>query len=195
MTYPNDFSGSPPAFNFSNVGISTIVVSATTTSGTGDANTDNDAYDIRGFVYTPTTPTLTVSPVTPEICVGDEIFFQISPAGGSLYKFYLNGSMVQSSTTDNTITFSSDPSDADSVSNGDKITIEFTDANGCLADSSTQSVTITVNGLPDATISSNATNDQVCEGTDVTYTATGGVEYEFKVDLSLIHISEPTRPY
>ena len=34
LTYPNDFSGSPPAFNFSNVGISTIVVSATTTSGT-----------------------------------------------------------------------------------------------------------------------------------------------------------------
>ena len=84
--------------------------------------------------------------------------------------------MVQSSTTDNTITFSSDPSDADSVSNGDKITIEFTDANSCLADSSTESVTITVNGLPDATISSNATDDQVCKGTQVTYTATGGVE-------------------
>ena len=182
LTYPNDFSGGPPAFNFSNVGISTIVVSATSVSGTGDTNTDNDAYDIRGFVYTPTTPTLTVSPVTPEICVGDQIFFQISPAGGSLYKFYLNGSMVQSSTTDNTITFSSDPSDADSVSDGDKITIEFTDANGCLADSSTQSVTITVNGLPDATISSSATDDQVCKGTEVTYTATGGVEYEFKVD-------------
>jgi len=182
LTYHTNFSGSPPGLNFSNYGISTIVVSATSVSGTGDTNTDNDAYDIRGFVYTPTAPTLTVSPVTPEICVGDEIFFQISPAGGTLYKFYLNGSMVQSSTTDNTITFSSDPSDADSVSNGDKITIAFTDANGCVADTSTQSVTITVNGLPDATISSDAVSNQVCKGTDVTFTATGGTQYEFKVD-------------
>ena len=76
LTYHTNFSGSPPGLNFSNYGISTIVVSATSVSGTGDTNTDNDAYDIRGFVYTPATPTLTVSPVTPEICVGDEILFQ-----------------------------------------------------------------------------------------------------------------------
>ena len=64
-----------------------------------------------------------------------------------MYKFFVQGALEQQSATDNTITFSTDPSDPNALSNGDKVTIEVLDSNGCLADTSSVSQTVIILSL------------------------------------------------
>ena len=177
ITYPDDFSGGPPNLSFVNPGLSTITVSTTSVSGTGDLNTDNDAFYIVGKVFTTVTPTLS-SPQNGIACQGEEISFSISPSTGTEYKFYVNGALAyQGSNT--LITFSSDPTDVDALSDGDVITIAYTDANGCIVDSNTISKTVTIYSLPTAGLSSGIAPETICEGDFVTFTASGGTEYAF----------------
>ena len=177
VTYPDDFSGSPPDIDFSNYGLSTITASTTSVSSTGDIDTDNDAFYIVGNVFVPDSPSLSVTSGT--ACQGDPVTFKIESAeAGTLYEFFVGGALAYSG-TDDTITFSSDPSDLDSLSNGDIITIGFNDSNGCEVDTSTISYTVVVNDLPSASLSSDKTAI-VCGDDTVVFSATGGVEYEFR---------------
>ena len=48
-----------------------------------------------------------------------------------------------------------------------------------LADTSTQSITVTVSNLPTAGLSASATDGLFCSGQQVDFTATGGVSYTF----------------
>ena len=182
LVFPNDFTVSP-TLDFKNFGISTIVVSTTSVSGTGDVDLDNDADIITAIVYNPDTPTLSVTPANATICQGEEIYFEIDTGGasGTLYKFYVEGVLVQESAVDNTITFSSDPSDDNALSDGDTITIEVYDSNGCLTDTSSVSQTLVVNSLPTPGLTNNGTNDAICNGESIEFTASGGVEYAFYV--------------
>jgi len=173
IRYPDDFDPVTPVLNFSNDGLSTITVSTTSVSSTGDIDKDNDAFYIVGKVFAPAVPSLS-SPQNGIACQGEEISFSIDPATGTEYKFYVNGSLAyQGSNT--TITFSSDPADVDALSNGDRITIGFTDSNGCEVDTSTISQTITIHGLPTATLDPGIGAGTVCDSSEVTFTAGRGV--------------------
>ena len=186
LRYPDDFIPSP-VLDFSNSGISTIAVSSTSVSGTGDIDTDNDVHRSTAEVYAPDSPTLSVTPASATACQGDQIYFQINTGGASatLYKFYVQGALEQQSATDNTITFSTDPSDPNALSDGDVITIEVIDANGCETDTSMVSQTVTINNLPNPTLTNDGTNNTICNGDTIEFTATGGTEYEFYVGPSL----------
>ena len=186
IVFPDDFTISP-TLEFNNFGISTIAVSSTSVSGTGDVDTDNDVHRSTAIVYTPDSPTLSVTPASATACQGEEIYFQINTGGSSatLYKFYVQGALEQQSATDNTITFSTDPSDPNALSDGDVVTIEVIDANGCETDTSMVSQTVTINNLPDPSLTNDGTNNTICDGDTIEFTATGGTEYEFYVGASL----------
>ncbi|MGC6403141.1 MAG: hypothetical protein ACON4A_06805, partial [Flavobacteriaceae bacterium] len=177
VTFPDDFVGPLADLSFLNDGLSTITVSTTSVSGTGDLDTDNDAFYIVGKVFNPDIPSLS-SVQDGAACQGEEISFSISPSTGQEYKFYVNGALAyQGSNT--TITFSSDPADVDALSNGDVITIGFIDTNGCEVDTSTISKTVEVYSLPTAELNAGDAPEAVCEGESVTFTASGGTEYAF----------------
>ncbi len=55
--------------------------------------------------------------------------------------------------------------------------ITYTNTNGCVINQ-----TFTVNALPVATLSSNDSDNTFCSGTSVTFTASGGVSYNFRVN-------------
>ena len=59
--------------------------------------------------------------------------------------------------------------DLGSIANGDIVTIDMIDANGCIANSSTQSITVSVSNLPTATLSASATDGLFCSGEQVTF--------------------------
>ena len=125
---------------------------------------------------------------------GEEISFSISPITGTEYKFYVNGALAKQG-SDTTITFSTDPSDIDPLSNGDIITIGYTDLNGCEVDTSTISQTVTVNSLPTATLDPGIGSGTVCDGSEVTFTAGGGVEYEFRQAGILVQARSTSNTY
>ena len=82
LLFPDDFTISP-TLEFNNFGISTIAVSSTSVSGTGDVDTDNDIHRSTAIVYTPANPTLSVTPANATACQGDQIYFQINSGGAS----------------------------------------------------------------------------------------------------------------
>ena len=102
------------------------------------------------------------------ICPGDLVTF--TAGGGTNYTFKVNGSSVQ---TGAAITYTSN-----TLINGDLVTVDVKNANGCIATSAP--INITVNSLPTGTLTSTATT--ICSGNNVTFTATGGTSYQFKVN-------------
>ena len=193
ITFPDDFNAVVPVLDFSNDGLSTITVSTTSVSSTGDTDTDNDAFYIVGKVFSTVTPSLT-SPQNGIACQGEDISFSISPVNGTEYKFYVNGALAyQGSNT--TITFSSDPTDVDALSNGDKITIGYTDSNGCEVSTSSVSQTVTIHSLPIATLDPGIGAGTVCDESEVTFTAGGGVEYEFYQGGVLVQAKSASNTY
>lgn len=114
------------------------------------------------------TPTLTAAKTT--ICAGESITFTATGgATGTKYNFKVNNATVQNSTS-NTYT-------STIWTNNDKVTVEVTNENNCAATSS--EVTIAVNPLPTGTFTS--TDPTVCAGEKITFTATGGSQYQFSV--------------
>jgi hypothetical protein len=88
------------------------------------------------------------------ICSGETVLFTAS--GGSTYEFFVNGFGVQGP----------EPSDTYSTNlleDGDLITAEVTDGNGCSATSN--AIAMTVNPLPDALAVPNS--DEICSGTEL----------------------------
>ncbi len=194
ITFPDDFSSpSPATLSFLNQGYSTIVVSTSSVSGTGDIDSDNDAFDAVANVLSPDVPILS-SPQSGIACAGEEISFVITPTDGTAYKFYVNGVLKQSG-TDNEITFSTDPLDLDPLSNGSTVTIEFSDVNGCEADTSTISYTVQVNTLPSASLSAGDYSDGVCADESVTFVASGGTNYEFLRGGVLVQAKSTSNTY
>jgi predicted DNA binding protein len=162
-------------------------------SGTGDIDSDNDAFDAVANVLSPDVPILS-SPQSGIACAGEEMSFVITPTDGTAYKFYVNGVLKQSG-TDNEITFSTDPLDLDPLSNGSTVTIEFSDVNGCEADTSTISYTVQVNTLPSASLSAGDYSDGVCADESVTFVASGGTNYEFLRGGVLVQAKSTSNTY
>jgi hypothetical protein len=103
-------------------------------------------------------PTVTASSdaTNDAICLGDDV---VLTGGGATTYTWNNGA-------ENGVAFTP------SINQTYEVT--GTDANGC---SNTSTITVTVNSIPVVTASSNATNDEVCEGDEVILTASGASTY------------------
>ncbi len=115
-------------------------------------------------------PTLISSDPDNKFCPGTSI--TLTAGGGISYNFRVAGTSVQNSesTTYTTTT----------LTNGQITDVIVTNGNGCSATST--GITNTVYALPVATISSSDADNSLCQGTKVTFTASGGSNYNFRVD-------------
>lgn len=84
------------------------------------------------------------------------------PASSGTYQFFVNNASQGAAST--TSTFSST-----SLANNDVVKVTITDANGCTSDAS---VTVTVNPLPTVTLASDDSDNRICLGSSITFTAT-----------------------
>ena len=110
------------------------------------------------------------------ICQGDAVTFTAPNGGtGASYTWKVNGTTVQGPNTDNTYSTTT-------LLNGQSVTVDVANSNNCGATFTAPSVT--VNPLPVPTLSANKTS--ICPGTNVTFTATGGSTYNFKVNGSSV---------
>jgi len=113
------------------------------------------------------TPTLVVAPSN-TICAGTNATF--TGTGGTNYNFKVNNITVQNSASP---TYSTT-----TLTNGQTVTVDVTNAGGCLTTSA--GITMTVNALPVATLT--IPDNSICAGTSATFTAGGGVNYNFEIN-------------
>ena len=118
-------------------------------------------------------PTLNVSDNS--VCEGTLVTF--TAGGGSNYNFRVNGISMQNGAS-NTYTTST-------LTDGQEVTVEVTNAGGCSMTST--GITMTIFALPTATLTTP--DYSVCAGSSVTFIATGGVNYDFKVNGTSIQNS------
>ena len=157
-------SGTPTAagtFNY------TITAMGQCTQGTASGTITVTAGPTGAFTATETSGTANNDNI---ICTGAAVIFT-APSGYGAYTFYVNGIKVQGPNTSNTYSTST-------LNNGDQVTVDVANAANCGA--TFGPITITVNPLPTATLV--ADKNPVCAGDLVTFTATGGTGYNFKVN-------------
>jgi hypothetical protein len=108
------------------------------------------------------------------ICAGETVTFTANAPTATTYEFFVNGLSVQHSAT-NLYTTSA-------LTNGQTVTVRATTASGCAATSA--AIATTVNNLPTVSLSSTDTDNTICSGEQVTFTAssTTAVNYEFFID-------------
>src|SRR5690606_29960059 len=92
-------------------------------------------------------------------------------AGYTFYDFMINGNSVQESASE---VFSSNI-----WTNGDVIKVAIT-LGSCSVESAEE--TISVRALPSIEMSSGQTDDVACLNSEVTFTASGGVDYAFSIN-------------
>ncbi|MCW3787037.1 gliding motility-associated C-terminal domain-containing protein [Plebeiibacterium sediminum] len=105
------------------------------------------------------------------ICENEDITF--TAGGGDNYEFFIDGVSVQGPGINNEYI-------SNTLENNDNVTVQVTDAYGCVATHS--GISITVNPVPVVSLSSSDIDNTICANDEVTFTATGGDVYEFFVD-------------
>jgi len=124
-------------------------------------------------------PTPTLSSDVTEACVGAPVTF--TAGGGTYYNFRVNGTSVQSGSS-STYTYTSYT--ATSV----MVDVIVGNAGGCTATSG--EIEITIHPSPTITLVSDV-GTSACSGSSVEFTATGGNNYQFRVDgLSAYSLSD-----
>ncbi|MBF10677.1 MAG: hypothetical protein CMC63_00380, partial [Flavobacteriaceae bacterium] len=137
---------------------------------------NNTSSSLQIGVHTPTTYSLQSNDADNSICAGDPILFTVTPASATAtYTFKVNNGIVQSLAGVNTVTFTSGA--LGNIANGDIVTVDVIDPNGCVADTSSLSITVSVTSLPTVGLSASASDGLFCSGDTVNFTATGGVSY------------------
>jgi hypothetical protein len=116
-------------------------------------------------------PTLILNDADSIICSEDVVEFTAS--GGASYEFFINN--ISQGTPNSNAVFN-----ANTLTNGDIITVEATNIGGCSGVSA--GIPITVKQLPNIGLSSDATANSICPNVNVNFTASGGVLYEFFIN-------------
>lgn len=125
---------------------------------------------ITNTVFALPTPTLSSSENDNAFCLGSPVTF--TAGGGTLYDFRIDEASVQTGTSNTYIT--------SSLANNQVLTVMVTNLEGC--DSLSTGITNTVYPLPVPTLTSSDADSAFCAGTSITFSATGGVNYDFRVD-------------
>lgn len=115
------------------------------------------------------TPTLVSSDADNIFCSGTSVTF--TATGGTSYNFFVGGISVQNGATATYTTTT--------LTNGQAVNVVATNANGCIATAGP--ITNTVNPTPVPTLTSSDADNSFCAGTNVTFTAGGGTNYNFRV--------------
>jgi gliding motility-associated-like protein len=114
-------------------------------------------------------PTIASSDADNKYCYGTNVTF--TATGGTNYNFRVSGVSTQSSSL---ATFNTS-----SLSNGAYIDVIVTNQSGCSATSA--GIINTVNYLPSPVFYSSDSDNIFCAGTSITFTASGGTSYIFRV--------------
>lgn len=155
------------------------VVSAVMTTSLTCVTTTTDISNLISMVVNPTVPVSVNIAAVPSgsICAGTTVAFTATPTNGGTpsYQWKLNGANVGT----NSSTYSNS-----ALADGDKVTVVMT-ATGISCPSvnpaTSNQITMDVNPLPTPTLTSSDADHIICEGTSVTFTASGGTNYAFNV--------------
>jgi alpha-tubulin suppressor-like RCC1 family protein len=114
---------------------------------------------------------LTSSDTDNTICAGESITF--TGSGANLYQFFVDSTPLSnpSATAARSLT---------TLTNGQTISLKGINQFGCEA-LAPQTFTITVNALPNVTLTSSDADNQICSREAVTFTAGGATQYQFFV--------------
>ncbi|MGB1554721.1 MAG: hypothetical protein ACPHDX_01305, partial [Flavobacteriaceae bacterium] len=185
LTYPDDFiplfGATTSTLDFSDDGGPyTLTASISIDVDTDLSNNVSTVLDID--VYDIVTPILSSNKDPGNlICADENITFTIDPySATATYTFKVNDAVIQSLSGVNTITFST--VGIGSIADGDVVTIDMIDGNGCVTDSSTQSRTVSVSSKPNANLSSSVTDGIFCAGDSINFNASGGVSYKWYIN-------------
>ncbi len=127
--------------------------------------------------------TLTSTDIDNIFCVDNLTTF--TATGATNYEFFVNGVSQGPSSPVNAITSAT-------FTTGTYPIQVIGESNGC---SNSSNLTVTVNGLPTAVITSSDLDNQICSGDLVTYTASGGNFYEFDVNTISQGASSPINTF
>lgn len=137
---------------------------------------------ITNTVHPLPTATLTSSDADNIICQGTSVTFTAA-SGGTNYNFMTGASSLQNglSATYTTTT----------LTNGQEIHVVVTNSTGCIGTS--PSITTTVNTIPVPVLTSSDADNIFCAGTSVTFTASGGSNYNFRIGgISVLNSTSAT---
>ncbi|CAN5296763.1 hypothetical protein BH09BAC1_BH09BAC1_12480 [soil metagenome] len=115
------------------------------------------------------TPTVTLAATATTICAGTLVTFTATPsagASGGNYNFYRNGVSVQNGTNN---TYANN-----ALGNNDSVRVVFTASASCVSSTpvSSNTITMTVNPTVTPTVILAISQNNICPGTSVTFTAT-----------------------
>jgi hypothetical protein len=108
------------------------------------------------------------------ICQGESVTFIATPINASNYEFFVNGLSVQNGASNSYTTTS--------LNDGDQVFVTVTTTGGCGGSDDSNVITMTVNANPTPGLTSSDADNIICAGESVTFTGSGGVNYEFFVD-------------
>jgi hypothetical protein len=154
-----------------------VVMTSSYTCASGNPASSNT---ITMAVETPLPVSVTILPDQNNICNGAEVTLTATPVNGgtSSYQWYVNGATVGS----NLPVYSFAPQ------NGDQVKVVMTSSLGCISGSPAISnvVTLTVNPILPVSVTVSADQNNICDGTTVTFTATpvngGNPSYQWYVN-------------
>ena len=94
------------------------------------------------------------------------LLFTVTPYQvGAQYSFKVNSGLISTTTAvnpgDNSFTFSE--ANGNALANNDIVTIDMIDSNGCTVNTSTESLTVTVNNPPTVTLTSQHLSDIIAK--------------------------------
>ncbi len=115
------------------------------------------------------TPSVSIAASSNTICAGSSVIFTATPTNGGgtpLYQWKNNGTNISSATN---ATYSSS-----AIANGDVLSVNMTTSTACYTapTASSNNVTMTVNQNLTPSVSIAASNNNICAGSSVTFTAT-----------------------
>ncbi len=133
---------------------------------------------------------VTISPDQNDICEGTQVTFTAQPVNGgnAVYQWYVNSVMAGLD----------QPTFLYTPSNGDVVSVVLTSDTVCAAGNPATSnlVIMDINAPLSVTVSASADQNNVCEGTTVTYTATpvngGAPAYQWYLNSNPVGLNQPT---
>jgi alpha-tubulin suppressor-like RCC1 family protein len=130
----------------------------------------NDAPSTYSYIVnTAPTVNLTSSDFDNTICTGESVTFTASGAG--IYEFFIDGISVQGPSPVNTLI-------SNTLANNEVISVQGK-VSGCIGNE--PSILMTVNTAPTTALTNDDSDNSICQGTTVVFSASGANTYEFFV--------------